>query len=571
MKHNGPVTQREFDYDARFMLVSMTDLKGRITYANDAFVTVSGFSREELLGKAHNIVRHPDMPPEAFADLWATLEAGRPWTALVKNRRKDGDHYWVRANVTPVREGDSVVGYLSVRVKPEREEIEAADALYRRMREGTLRGLRLHRGRLVPTGWRRWAYALRAMRVGTRLWVAFAACALAPALAWLAGAGQGMQALAGAAVAALAAAWLRAQVVRPFAGLLPLVERIASGDMRASRAGAVETQRADEFGDLYRALTQMALNIGAAVQDVVRQVKETHAAIGQIAQGNQDLSARTEANAASLEQTAASMEQMSASTRNTAEAAERTAKSAATAEAAARDASAAVAGLDDTMQRIAQASARIKDIVGTIDGIAFQTNILALNAAVEAARAGESGRGFAVVASEVRQLANRAGAAARDIRNLIAESVERVERGAHAVSAARQSVAALLDQLREAAEAMGEIRSMAAQQAAGIGEVNDAVAALDQNTQQNAAMVEQVAAAADSLREVAQKLLSAVAVFRVEGGVAANEAFARPMPQRGSRTAGDASGGASAGRSAARQADGTRLRAQAPMPQAKAA
>ncbi|HKR42550.1 MAG TPA: PAS domain-containing protein, partial [Paraburkholderia sp.] len=152
MRNNQPVTQQEFDYPASQMLVSATDLKGRIQYCNPAFVAVSGFTKEELIGKAHNIIRHPDMPAEAFADLWETVRDGRPWTAIVKNRRKTGDHYWVRANVTPVSEQGTVVGYLSVRVKPTREEIRTAEAFYAQMREGRLQGVRLRHGSVVRTG-----------------------------------------------------------------------------------------------------------------------------------------------------------------------------------------------------------------------------------------------------------------------------------------------------------------------------------------------------------------------------------------------------------------------------------
>ena len=136
MRNNQPVTQQAFEFPASEMLVSATDLSGNIQYCNPAFVSVSGFSREELIGQPHNIIRHPDMPREAFADLWATVRAGRSWTALVKNRRKNGDHYWVRANVTPVMEHGKVVGYLSVRVKPTLDEVREATALYAQIKTG---------------------------------------------------------------------------------------------------------------------------------------------------------------------------------------------------------------------------------------------------------------------------------------------------------------------------------------------------------------------------------------------------------------------------------------------------
>ncbi|MFP3243014.1 MAG: PAS domain-containing protein, partial [Paraburkholderia sp.] len=152
MRNNQPVTQQEYEFPSSQMLVSATDLTGRIEYCNPAFIAVSGYAKDELIGQPHNLIRHPDMPREAFADMWATIRSGRPWTALVKNRRKNGDHYWVQASVTPVVEKGTVVGYLSVRVKPSREAVRAADALYARIREGKSRSHKLHRGIVVRTG-----------------------------------------------------------------------------------------------------------------------------------------------------------------------------------------------------------------------------------------------------------------------------------------------------------------------------------------------------------------------------------------------------------------------------------
>src|SRR5664279_3756046 len=152
MRENLPITNREYDFPADATLMSTTDPQSHITYANDAFISVSGFSREEIEGNPHNMVRHPDMPPEAFADMWATLQAGEPWTALVKNRRKNGDHYWVRANATPVARDGQQAGYLSVRTKPSREEIAAAETLYRDFREGKAGNRRFHKGLIVRTG-----------------------------------------------------------------------------------------------------------------------------------------------------------------------------------------------------------------------------------------------------------------------------------------------------------------------------------------------------------------------------------------------------------------------------------
>ena len=149
MRMNLPVTQRSFDFPDDATLMSSTDTSSHITYANEAFIKVSGYERDEILGSPHNLVRHPDMPREAFADMWATLKSGESWTALVKNRRKDGDHYWVRANATPVVRGGSVVGYMSVRTKPGHDEVQQAEALYRRFREGQAGSKAFRRGLIV--------------------------------------------------------------------------------------------------------------------------------------------------------------------------------------------------------------------------------------------------------------------------------------------------------------------------------------------------------------------------------------------------------------------------------------
>lgn len=169
MRHNQPVTQREYEFPADATLMSTTNTQSHITYANAAFIAVSGFEREEIIGQAHNMVRHPDMPTQAFADMWATLKAGRSWTALVKNRRKTGDHYWVRANATPVVRGSKVIGYMSVRTKPLRAEIEATEAVYRAFREGRGGRWRFHQGLIVRSGAMAWASWLQVMPVRWRL------------------------------------------------------------------------------------------------------------------------------------------------------------------------------------------------------------------------------------------------------------------------------------------------------------------------------------------------------------------------------------------------------------------
>ncbi|OXH86715.1 hypothetical protein CA831_23190, partial [Burkholderia multivorans] len=204
MRNNQPVTQQEFDFPDDATLMSTTDADSVITYANTAFAQVSGFSNDELVGQPHNVVRHPDMPRDAFADMWATLRRGEPWTALVKNRRKNGDHYWVRANAVPMMRDGVPVGYMSVRTKPPRDEIDGAEALYRAIREGKAGRRRFHKGLVIRTGLLRVASLTQTMSVRTRVHAALAV--LAPAVVGAAYAcglsGAGLAAFGAAAVGA---------------------------------------------------------------------------------------------------------------------------------------------------------------------------------------------------------------------------------------------------------------------------------------------------------------------------------------------------------------------------------
>ncbi|MCU0951883.1 MAG: methyl-accepting chemotaxis protein [Burkholderiaceae bacterium] len=514
MRNNLPVTQREFSYPDGVTLMSITDTKSRITYANASFVQVSGFTTDELIGELHNLVRHPDMPREAFGDMWSTLQSGQSWSALVKNRRKNGDHYWVRANATPMMRDGQVSGYMSVRTKPAAAEVQAAEALYARMREGRARGLRLHKGIVVRSGWLAWLSLAKTIPLSWRVG-ALLITAVLPALATALVLGLPATVLAALAAALgagvlLAGLLLNAQVVSPLKRVLGQASRLARGQPPEH----VQLDRVDEIGMLLRAVNQSGLNLAALVDDVAEQSSGVADASHQIAQGNTDLSSRTEQQASNLQQTAASMEQMTATVKQNADAARQASQLAATASQVAARGGNAMGEVVTTMEQITASSRKISEIIGVIDGIAFQTNILALNAAVEAARAGEQGRGFAVVAGEVRNLAQRSAQAAREIKSLIGASVERVDSGSKLVNAAGSTMTEIVDQVRRVTDLITEITGATAEQSSGIGQVNQAVTQLDQMTQQNAALVEQSAAAAESLREQATRLSQAVAIFR---------------------------------------------------------
>ncbi|MBX3600699.1 MAG: HAMP domain-containing protein [Rubrivivax sp.] len=326
------------------------------------------------------------------------------------------------------------------------------------------------------------------------------------ALLWLAG-GFALAALVGFALAARTAR----SVAAPLHDAAALARRIAEGDL----SPAPGSQRSDEIGELQRALAAMQGSLATLVGGIRETAGRLRAASAEMAAGNQDLSQRTEQAASSLQQTASSIEQLSGTVGHTAESARSASRLAGDAAGVARRGGEMVARVVSTMDGINHSSRKVADIIGTIDGIAFQTNILALNAAVEAARAGEQGRGFAVVASEVRSLAQRSAEAAREIKALIGASVEQVEAGSRLVGDAGATMQELVGSVTRVAQTIGEIDSATAQQTQGIAEVNGAVGELDRMTQRNAALVEQSAASAEQLRQQAEDLAGAVARFRL--------------------------------------------------------
>lgn len=290
-----------------------------------------------------------------------------------------------------------------------------------------------------------------------------------------------------------------------------VMDAVSQGDLRHE----IEVQGRDEVSQLMGALARMQKGL-VDVVTAVRQGSESVAtASAEIAQGNHDLSARTESQASALEQTAASMEELSSTVQQNAENARQANQLAQSASAIASNGGQTVSQVVSTMKEISESSARIADIIAVIDGIAFQTNILALNAAVEAARAGEQGKGFAVVAGEVRSLAGRAAEAAKEVKRLISESVDRVEAGAQLVDTAGSTMQEVVSSIRRVTDIMGEISAASTEQSAGVRQVGEAVTEMDHATQQNAALVEEMAAAASSLKGQAQELVHAVAVFKL--------------------------------------------------------
>ena len=537
MRSNMPVTNVEYLLKDTETVVSKTDLHGNITYINQDFINISGFSEAELIGAPQNIVRHPDMPVEAFADFWHTLKAGKAWTGLVKNRCKNGDHYWVVANAAPIIENQQVVGYASIRTKPGRDQVQAAEAAYRAIKAGD-KSLEVREGVAVKASAFQRFSLIKSLSLKMMLTLASGTMGAVfvgmGMLAWFATAGEGESYLnwlmaisaIGVPMAGVFGVLLYRSTVLPLERARFEIDHMSSGDL----TGQIEAKGVAELARLMQSLRVLQINIKLLVGQIKEATEVVHTGANEIASGNLDLSSRTEQQAASLEETASSMEQLTSTVKQNAEHARHANQLVvATADIAANGGQ-IVGKVVETMASIKQSSKKIADIIGVIDGIAFQTNILALNAAVEAARAGEQGRGFAVVAAEVRNLAQRSAGAAKEIKILISDSVEQVDVGGKLVDETGESMDDILTSVQLVTEIMNGIAEASLEQSTGIEQVNQAIGQMDEVTQQNAALVEEAAAASESMQVQAAKLSQLVSGFKLVPGGRTGQIAARSAP-----------------------------------------
>jgi aerotaxis receptor len=539
MRSNTPVSQIEYILRDGQTVVSKTDLQGNITYVNADFVAISGFSEEELLGAPQNIVRHPDMPVEAFADFWHTIKSGKAWTGMVKNRCKNGDYYWVEANAAPLIEQGRMVGFTSVRVKPSRAQVNDAEAAYRAIKQGDHR-CEIREGDVVRRSAWRHAGLLNKLSLGARIGAGSVVVALLFAINLATdGAVATAAAAFGLAASLLSGALLYRAIVAPLVRAKADIAQMSEGDL----TGKIKVDGNNELAQVLQALRVLQTNIKL----LVGQIKEASDVVGsgsvEMAASNADLSARTEAQASSLEETASSMEEISSTVKQNADNARQANQLATTAASTAAQGGLAVGQVVATMEAIRDSSRKIVDIISVIDGIAFQTNILALNAAVEAARAGEQGRGFAVVASEVRNLAQRSAAAAKEIKTLITTSVDKVDAGSALVDSAGKTMDLIVSSVQQVAAIMNEITIASREQSEGIDQVSQAISQMDEITQRNAAVVEEAAAAAEGMQQQAATLAALLNAFKLVPMVAHASTGGRiaaqpvPLPRRAPATA----------------------------------
>ncbi|MGI2260495.1 methyl-accepting chemotaxis protein [Shewanella sp. GXUN23E] len=452
MRNNQPVTQKENDYPADWILLSTTDTKSIIKYANDSFCQIAGYKLSDLEGQPHNMVRHPDMPSAAFADLWTTIKKGQPWKGLVKNRCANGDHYWVDAYVTPISEGGTVVEYQSVRVKPKREQIERAESAYKELNQkGSVAALK------------------RRVNTQTKLWMVYLAALLPMLLLAVQSGVMGWVALCASAAVLFGGGYA---VMSHFRGLIEKAKGIYDSPLMTY----LYTGRNDDIADVELAMQMQASELKALLGRALDSCEQSGKNAMSSTAMSEDVQGNSASQQAEMDQVATAMQEMTATladmASNCSDAASASEKASAEAVNGDNIVAQTVGAIKSMSNQLKETSTFITALeehsrgIGTvldvIQSIAEQTNLLALNAAIEAARAGEQGRGFAVVADEVRALAQRTHESTTEIQGIINLLQQGTNKAVQSMQQGVDAASGCVDRANEAGEALRTIREAVA-------------------------------------------------------------------------------------------------------------
>lgn len=519
-----PTNNRERLLDPKFPIVTKTDLKGKITYANRAFCEIAGYSEQELLGKPHNIVRHPDMPPEAFKDLWDIVREDNPWQGIVKNRCRDGGYYWVDAYVTPLTENGKKVGYMSVRTRPTEEQKHSAEALYKSIRNGStpFPSTKIVRGRPLSVDLAVVAIIPVALTIGSQFVVSPINYVLS---------GLGIAAAVGGF------GWIRRLVSREVKKVEDVMVSLAEGDFKHK----VPNSNNSEFNDILTGFRNMQVNLRAIIADVISsstRVKDNAESLTKLADNLMDRSQQQSDGinsvAAALEELSVSVSEITEATNNSSNHANRAmevvdegADSMVKSTQATEEVSQVVSIARERIEELNHAVTRISSVTRTITEIAEKTNLLALNAAIEAARAGDAGRGFAVVADEVRNLAEMTRQSTKEIGSTVSEVQEgthkalevmenattKVQAGTSLIAQANEKLAEIRQSSKGVAQSAGDISAMLEQQSQASLEVANSMERMSSLTERNLSGIQELGTSAQTLAGTSKELRKLVQHF----------------------------------------------------------